>query len=387
MDHGEYRNRIGQLEKEVKKLNDDNDHLRKTNFKNAEVSVKKESVLKSLVESLRNEIDALKSTHLIENLEKENEELKSRVEDLESDKRALEMTVDYNDKENEEAIKHYQTEYEILQDKVIKLQTCDDCALKFEDKTEFKNHILVGHYVENLKCNNCRKGFQEKVRMKEHNMSSHLLQTTTQIKCNECAHESREEDALKTHISIEHARKSNMLEILRKEKEVLERLSQQKINLYDSLYKLKQKEIKQVQKCFCKGGFCRIAHFRYRWINSQSDTFFNKLKLMNSNSLNEKKRNIKCENCDLEFNNEDDLKKHIESHESDSKLQCHECDQIFNSDECLKSHYEINHKPSPFESTFFNPSLNRSKFLCQPCEKAFPDEDYLLSHMELEHNV
>ena len=53
MDHREYRNRIGHLQNEVKKLNDDNDHLRATNFKNAEVSVKKELVLKSLVETLR----------------------------------------------------------------------------------------------------------------------------------------------------------------------------------------------------------------------------------------------------------------------------------------------------------------------------------------------
>ena len=77
----------------------------------------------------------------------------------------------------------------------------------------------------------------------------------------------------------------------------------------------------------------------------------------------------------------------MESHVSDSKFQCPKCDQMFKSDECLKGHYEINHKASPFESTFFNPSLSRSKFLCQPCEKEFPDEDYLLSHMELEHSV
>ena len=190
MDHGEYRNRIGQLEKEVKKLNDDNDHLRKTNFKNAEVSVKKESVLKSLVESLRNEIDALKSTHLIENLEKENEELKSRVEDLESDKRALEMTVDYNDKENEEAIKHYQTEYEILQEEVINLKTCDECDVKFEEKDEMKNHIQLEHCVEHFKCDNCRKGFKVKDLLKQHIASSHLLETTTRFICNECKHES-----------------------------------------------------------------------------------------------------------------------------------------------------------------------------------------------------
>ena len=60
------RERIGdnsftfeQLVDEVEKFFKDNNNLRKANFKNAEVAMKKEKVMKNLVESLRKEINVI----------------------------------------------------------------------------------------------------------------------------------------------------------------------------------------------------------------------------------------------------------------------------------------------------------------------------------------
>ena len=52
---------IEQLVEEVNRLDKDNDNLRNANFKNAEVAMRKETVMKNLVESLRKEIKDLTS--------------------------------------------------------------------------------------------------------------------------------------------------------------------------------------------------------------------------------------------------------------------------------------------------------------------------------------
>ena len=96
MDHSECRKRICQLEddldynlerkeqlkQEVQQLDDSNDRLRKINFKNAEVSLKKESILNKLVETLRKELDELKSNDLTESLKSENKILADKIESL-----------------------------------------------------------------------------------------------------------------------------------------------------------------------------------------------------------------------------------------------------------------------------------------------------------------
>ena len=50
---------IEHLVDKVEKIFKDNDNLRKANLKNAEVAMKKEKVMKNLVESLRKEINVI----------------------------------------------------------------------------------------------------------------------------------------------------------------------------------------------------------------------------------------------------------------------------------------------------------------------------------------
>ena len=83
------RARIGQqkisyehLKEEVNRLDKDNDNLRTANFKNAEVSLKKESVMKKLVESLREENENLKSDSKSDNIRAENVILKNEIDSV-----------------------------------------------------------------------------------------------------------------------------------------------------------------------------------------------------------------------------------------------------------------------------------------------------------------
>ena len=96
MDHSECRKTIGhleddldynlgrkeQLKSEVKRLDEDNDNLRKTNFKNAEVALKKESFLENLVETLRKQLDELNSGSQIEGFKSKIKVLEDTIESL-----------------------------------------------------------------------------------------------------------------------------------------------------------------------------------------------------------------------------------------------------------------------------------------------------------------
>ena len=347
MDHGECRGRIGQLENELMKLVKDN-----------EVSLKKESVLKKLVETLRKEIDDFKSSEPIVNLEKQNYDLKLKIEELESDKRAMKISLDYNEKENEDVVNHYKTEHEIIQNEVNNLKTCDDCDVKFEEKAQMKTHILMNHSVEPMKCDKCGIGCKEKDCLQHHNAANHLLKEATPFKCNDCEYEFIANDDLKMHISTEHPRKSKMLEILKKEREIKEHASQQKINLYESLYKLKQKEEKEKLTCYCRGKHCRINHFRYRWTASTSDSLLIRLKTSTSSDCKE----LNCTKCDQRFYKEDDLKIHIAANHNayvhSSKFGCQPCAQNFVNEDDLMSHINDHHERSILEATFFNPSAS-----------------------------
>ena len=163
------RERIGhhnlpyeKLVEEIKRLDNDNDNLRNANFKNAEVSIKKESVLKNLVESLRKEVDELKSINLAYELEEKNKELLLKIESLESDKRTLDETMEsserefgdmYNTIHAENAqlkakilmLQMEKTDYIGIQSKLDNILTCEECNVRFEKKQDFMEHTILKH--------------------------------------------------------------------------------------------------------------------------------------------------------------------------------------------------------------------------------------------------
>ena len=175
----QFRERFGhnnipyeKLVEEIERLDNDNDNLRNANFKNAEVSIKKESVLKNLVESLRKEVDELKSTNLAYKLEEKNKELLLKIEDLESNKRTLETTIESNEKtfgemyneihsENTKLkteiinLKLENTEFIGIQFKLDSILTCEECDKIFKKKDDFKDHILTIHQEYRFECDIC----------------------------------------------------------------------------------------------------------------------------------------------------------------------------------------------------------------------------------------
>lgn len=102
------------------------------------------------------------------------------------------------------------------------------------------------------------------------------------------------------------------------------KIKSQRIKIFEDLYRLKEKEVKEKENCFCK-GFCRVLHSRFRWKHFKSDHLFEKFKM-----INESLSKVKCKICDTQFNNEELFKIHVEaSHKSSAEFQCDKCDDTF----------------------------------------------------------
>ena len=61
--------------------------------------------------------------------------------------------------------------------------------------------------------------------------------------------------------------------LLNKQDILMSKLNSQKIRVMESIYKLKQDEAQLKTKSYCK-GLCKISHYKFRWIKSKADVYF-----------------------------------------------------------------------------------------------------------------
>ena len=348
MDHNQCRKKIDHLEdeldynfgrkeelkEEVKKLKEDNDLLRKTNFKNAQAQIMKESEPKA-------EIGIL---------EKENDDLKLRLKELEYSKSEiakLKETISTLKEENIETVKDLRNINNKLKSRIEGILKCDKCDKCFDDKSPLISHIQTIHSVKKFKCDGCDKSFQTNAE-------------------------------LDAHTKAKYQNKTYKEELLTKHDGLVSRIDAQKVNLYNDLYKLKQKETKNKAICRCIARLCKIKHSIYRWTASESDKIFNKLSTAVSKDVTAKYF-IECHQCDKTFADQTNLQRHVDivhgkefcentSNENGEiethletlhalKMNCQECDQTFENEKMLNCHIDAYHGKNKFELTFFNPSV------------------------------
>ena len=143
---------------------------------------------------------------------------------------------------------------------------CDDCDNTFSDKTQIFNHIKSNHYERknlDFKCDNCNDGFADKSNMKDPMGEDHQVTGVKGVKCNSNERIFQLQIDMKKHKIRGHI-DSAREDIHKRQTELLKKITLQKINIVNSLYKLKQTEHKKKETCSCK-GFCRILHSRFRW--------------------------------------------------------------------------------------------------------------------------
>ena len=112
-------------------------------------------------------------------------------------------------------------------------------SLSLQQELHFADEMSLGEIIE---CNYCEKMFFSKREVKKHIQTVHM-----------------------------QTMKSKLLELERN-------AAEQSKEIVQSLYELKQKELKEkVEPCKCK-GFCRIYHGRFNWKKFKSDLIFEKFR-------------------------------------------------------------------------------------------------------------
>ena len=223
------------------------------------------------------------------------------ISELEDEIKILNDIIDSDRKEAEDIFNKLQVENDELKMEIKSLLKCHECDEIFESKTSMKTHILSDHSVKGVKCRNCIECFDTNVHKKKHLTEKNVL--------------------------------------LSKQDELRSKLSSQKIKAAESVYKLKQNELKLKSKCLCK-GICKIAHSKFRWTKSNADAYFATLKKINTfnNQL------FTCQNCNESFPKEDVLNEHLATdHQARVSVKCQHCSETFNKEADVDSHTKAVH--------------------------------------------
>ena len=273
-----------ELKKEVRKLKDQYESTYEVYMKNTKVAMDQNVE----IADLRAVIEQKDKENV--KIQLENDSLKDRVKSLEKEiaqsRTAGKNTPDLQDIESQNKhLKEVIKSKEIYEDKHfielkdsnknLKLQVenllqCNDCENIFRDKAQIYNHIKSEHSVRNVldfKCDNCDNEFAGQSYLRDHLGKEHPMTRVKEIKCKGSDRKLQlmsemEKQKRKGHIN------SSREDILKKENEILKKITTQKINIVNSIHKLKQKEEKQKENCSCR-GFCRILHSRFRWKTSK----------------------------------------------------------------------------------------------------------------------
>ena len=240
-----------ELKKEVRKLKDQYESTYEVYMKNTKVAMDQNVEIADLKAVIEQKIKENNELHF------ENNKIKDSLRDMESSNRYYKDVIKSKEEGEDKLLDELKDSNQNLKLQVENLLQCNDFDSIFDDKAKIFKHIKSNHSERN--CSDCNSdNFDDRLGIKC-NRSDQKFQLKSDL----------EKQKMKGHI------RSSREDILRRQTELLKKLTLQKVNIGNSLYKLKQIENKKKVSCSCK-GFCRILHSRFRWKYSQSDVLFGK---------------------------------------------------------------------------------------------------------------
>ena len=191
----------------------------------------------------------------------------------------------------------------------------------FPDRSMLKPHVLINHDERHSTCGNCDKTSEVKQPIKEHVIRDNLQKRLHEL--------------------------SN-------------RITNQKIKLYEDLFVLKKRDMVKKGNCNCKGSFCRINHAKFRWKVSKTDEFFSRL-LSISPGYHSLATGSNCYECD-------------------------KCEKTYENKEIMNNNSETNHVQKDLGAQAQESILGSISYECEMCENMLDDTNDLQNHMETEHS-
>ena len=260
------------------------------------------------------------SNKLIKTLQIENENLKNKLKNVNSDK-----SIEVNNLIKEiAAIKAVNNDKEILIEKVsIEKEIIEGKLVELEKEAEDLKQKLEAKDSERE---------ENKSLGEELGLSDPRSQNVSAELCGDRI--PKPEDVNNHQLNLKESLAKNIQDWKFKEMELVRKCYSQKMRLTTDLLTLKEKEVFEGKKCKCR-GFCRIFHDKHGWRRSFSKEIIGKLCLISSHP---------CKICDKTFENMNILNKHIGSfHEKKSAYSCKSCDKTFINVDCLKLHVKNDH--------------------------------------------
>ena len=305
---------------------------RKEELKGEVEDLKKEvEDLKESLEEKRDQIENMFNANKIvgENIEKlkvENVNVKKQnrnivlnnlknIQEIKDENKELKETIDSNNRLHSKEMTNLNNHIKILESKVNSLLSCKYCYKAFEDETHLIRHIDSFHCTikKQISCRLCSK----------------------------CFHTNED---METHVSTEHKQKIEKESLLKKQNELLLKINQQKVILFEKILTLKRSESDKSGKCNCRGT-CKINHIKHRWIKPKSDKYLDRVNTVQQTDKSiSARKNFSCTQCDQTFTENRKCMNHVELvHATRAQLLCEECAQTFTEDADLRRHMETNH--------------------------------------------
>jgi hypothetical protein len=247
-------------------------------------SHKTDEIMKQM--SKENENLNLKLKFVKDSLEKNmkaNQELQnisdsvdSKLKDLEVEHLACKQESVMVEKNNVTAISNF--EHRLKEQDVLKeVLNAEKNLLKQKHDDVVDELLMRNKEIEKLKIENEKKSLQNST-----SSLSEELDNVNIFGCKKCDITFSNLKELKQHTKETHAKtlhKKNYL--MRKLSDLEQNVSQQKIDITSSVFKLKNKEMKKRDTCSCR-GYCIITHTKHNFVKSRSEELLLKIKSLNA---------------------------------------------------------------------------------------------------------
>ena len=228
-------------------------------------------------------------------------------------------------------------------------KACENTFLTFAEMRDHKANDHVGDPM-NYYCEHCAKGYNDKKNYKRHLISVH---GDKRFPCTICGKDFGLETTLKAHIKTIHDCIKNYS---------CEEAGCGKAYATPSLLKIHVDRVHKGIRIFCE--LCGKAYWDQYALNNHI------------NKMHTGKKRFQCDfdGCDASFDKFGDMKKHKKiDHAGDiCKYQCHECGKGYNLEAVLQDHIDRIHKGI--------------REICQTCGKQFTRKHSLKLHMKVHEN-